>query len=160
MRGDPVVRMVVCPVCSGEFEAKRSTAVYCSAACRQRGHRAGGTDAVKAKRSDGPAVVVLGGPGFREAVIPRPSPPAGSVRSVAAVTERTLLDADRLDTVLGQQALALAMRLDLSAADTGSAVASLSKELRAVLAEALAGVKTRTSALDELRERRDRKRGA
>lgn len=72
-------------------------------------------------------------------------------------TKRELETAEVLDTVLGQQALALAQRI-LSPASTGASVASLSKELRTVMSEATAGVKVADDPLDELRARRDRKR--
>lgn len=71
----------------------------------------------------------------------------------------TLQDADRLDTVLGQQALALAAQI-VSPFQTGAGVASLSKELRAVMAEAMRGVAAAADPVDELRRRRDAKRAA
>jgi len=62
---------------------------------------------------------------------------------------RDLAAAGRLDTLPGQLALALAMRLT-APGTTASSVATLSKELRALMAEALAGTKPREGdALDE-----------
>jgi hypothetical protein len=67
--------------------------------------------------------------------------------------------AGRADTALGQQALALAERVN-NPRDTGSAIAALSKELRAVMVEALKGAEVAADPLDELRARRDRIRSA
>ncbi len=44
--------------------------------------------------------------------------------------------------------------------ETGAAVTSLVKELRATMTEALAGVDRAADSLDEIRARRDRKRSA
>lgn len=73
------------------------------------------------------------------------------------VTRRELEAAGVLDSVLGQQALALASRI-MSPMSTGASVASLSKELRVVMVEATAGVQAVGDPLDELRARRDAKR--
>ncbi len=70
---------------------------------------------------------------------------------------RELAAAGRLDTALGQQALALAVKLS-SPFDTGSAMAAVSRELRAVREEALRGAEQVADPLDELRLRRDAKR--
>ncbi len=125
---------LVCVVCQRPFQALRSTARYCDATCRQRAKRAGGVSPV--------------------AALPEPT---DAEPDLVAATRRELVRAKREDSVLGQQALALALRLSTGAADTGSAVASLSKELRAVMAEAMAGVPAAPDALDELMERRRRK---
>ncbi len=126
---------LVCVVCGRPFQALRSTARYCDATCRQRAKRAGGVSPVAAL----------------------PEPPTDAEPDLVAATRRELVRAKREDSVLGQQALALALRLSTGAADTGSAVASLSKELRAVMAEAMQGVPAAPDALDELMERRRRK---
>lgn len=75
------------------------------------------------------------------------------------MTARQLREAERFDTVLGQQALALARRIE-SPMETGASVASMSKEFRAVMVEALDGVNVAADPLDELRLRRDRRRSA
>lgn len=120
-------KTVVCAACATDFVGKNSRAKYCSDTCRKRGLR-GGTAPAKAK-------------------------PSGLV----AVTRRDLEQADRLETVLGQQAMGLAEKLS-SGRDTGSAMAALSKEFRAVLDAALDGAVVVSDGLDELAERRDRKR--
>jgi hypothetical protein len=63
---------------------------------------------------------------------------------------------DRFDTVLGQQAMVLANRIVIEV--SGSSMAALSKELRAVMVEALDGVSAAVNPLDELRARRDGRR--
>ena len=78
---------------------------------------------------------------------------------VVAATLATLRSAGRDETVAGAAALALAEILD-AGNQSGSAAAALVKELRATMDEALAGVRTTTSLVDELRARRDAKRGA
>ncbi len=70
---------------------------------------------------------------------------------------RELESAGRLETALGQQAIALAVKLS-SPFDTGSAMAAVSRELRAVREEALRGAEQVADPLDELRLRRDAKR--
>ncbi len=125
---------LVCVVCARPFQALRSTARYCDATCRQRAKRACGVSSV--------------------AALPEPTE---AEPDLVAATRRELLRAKREDSVLGQQALALALRLSTGAADTGSAVASLSKELRAVMAEAMAGVPAAPDLLDQLAARRVQK---
>lgn len=71
-------------------------------------------------------------------------------------TRAALEVAGRLDTWQGQAALALAKRIDSGA----STMAADVKQLQVTMAAALQGVKTGpVSALDELRARRDAKRG-
>jgi hypothetical protein len=123
-----------CAFCGNPFEAKRSTAKYCGSSCRSKAS--------------------TGAP--RPVQAPAPKPAAGRARLAKAVS-RDLEAAGRLDSVLGQQAVALAERIDLGATDTGSAIAALSKELRAVMEAALADAKGAADPLDELRARRERK---
>jgi hypothetical protein len=73
---------------------------------------------------------------------------------------RELEAAGRVETAEGAHALFLARRLASSTGDTAASVASLSKEYRAARLEALRGVQPARSGLDELRARRDAKRGA
>lgn len=122
----------ICAACGNGFAAKRSTAKYCSTTCRSRGHRAQG--------------------GATVTTLPTPPQPTGLV----AVTQRALEAADRLDTVLGQQALELAARI-VSPFSTGSSVATLSRELRTVMAEALKDVELVDDPVDQLAKRRQMK---
>lgn len=105
-----------CASCGTTFVAKRSTALYCSATCRQRAARerkaAADNTAAEAK-TDTPAE-------------------HGLVKAV----RKELAEADALDTVAGQLALQIARRI---ADPEGAGVSTLSKELRSLLAEATGG---------------------
>ena len=85
-----------------------------------------------------------------------PAPSPDDVPPLVAATRRELQAADRLDSVAGQQALKLAERM-YGLFDTGSAIAALSRELRAAMAEALKDAPRAGDSLDELAERRRRK---
>jgi hypothetical protein len=85
--------------------------------------------------------------------------PAGNIGSVEAAAIKTLTDAGRLNSVMGQAALVLARRLDATNIDTGSAVASVVKQLELALDTATAGANVAADPVDELRNRRDRKLG-
>ena len=126
-----------CAWCGEAFQAKRPTAKYCGGSCRAKASNA-------SKRAPRRAPVELP---------PAPAPADGGV--VAAVSAE-LEAADRAESFLGAQALALAARID-AGSDTGSAVAALSKELRAVMDAALADAPKAADKLDELSERRKRK---
>lgn len=124
-----------CAVCPAEFEAKRAVAKYCSERCRKRAQRRPG--------------------GVHREVVPiEQAKPADW--PIVEVTRRELEAAGRLDSVTGQQAMRLAERM-CGQFDTGSAIAAISKELRAVMAEALADAPKVADSLDELAERRRRK---
>lgn len=132
--------MRACQACGSSIEGRRSNVLFCSQTCKER---------VKKQRQRG---TVVGLPARSEAG-------DGESPLVASLVE-SLRAAERLETDEGQHALFLARRLVGASRDTGSAVASLSKEYRAARAEALAGAQVERSALDELRARRDAKRGA
>lgn len=109
--------------------------LYCNANCRNKAHAA---------RKANPA-----------AVSTLPVPPADT--TLADVVRRDLEAAERLATLPGQLALALATRI-ASPGTTASSVATLSKELRALMAEALAGTKPRDpDKLDEFTQRLQQK---
>jgi hypothetical protein len=82
--------------------------------------------------------------------------PASARPELVAAIEAELEAAGRLDTALGRQALRLAQRMH-SEFDTGSAIAALSRELRATMAEALKDATPVADPLDELAARRSRK---
>jgi hypothetical protein len=117
-----------CDSCGEPYEAKRQTSRFCSASCR-----------VAASRGR---------------VIELPSPNAESGSLAAAIREE-LEAVGRADSALGVAALALAARIDAKQ-DTGAGLASLSRELRATLAEATRGtVRSSVGAMrDELAARR------
>ena len=117
-----------CSRCGKTFEAKRSTAQYCSSSCRVRASQI---------RKSSAEVVNL----------PQKSvEPAG----LAATVEKQLRDAGKLDSYAGQQALFMARRLERSAMDTGAAVAALSKELDRLMTAVMADVEAEPDALDEV----------
>ena len=93
----------------------------------------------------------------KHGVSPMPAGPDRPASSLADVVRRQLEQADRLETIPGQLALELAQRL-VSSGTTASSLAQLSKELRALVAEALEGTKPREGdALDEFTQRLQQK---
>ncbi len=127
--------MRICESCGGPYEAVRATARFCSERCRKRAQRGHVIDLPIAADSGTPDTAL-------------------STRVAAELTH-----AGRLDTSLGQGALVLARRIE-EGRDTGTAVAALVRELRAVLADAVKGAQT-GSALDGYRdELAARRRGA
>jgi len=124
-----------CDACGVDYEAKTSRSKFCSAKCKQRSHRGGGEKNGAKRQNEAPQLA-----------------------SVAAATLLELQEAKRLHTPLGQAALALAHRLDLSHTDTGAGVASLAKQLQATLAAATADVAAeQADPVDEVRAARERK---
>ncbi len=122
-----------CDVCGDQFEAQRANARYCSGRCRKR-HQRGARK---------PAEVVE---------LPQ------RTGRVEATTHTALVEADRLDTPLGQTALGLARRLDDPDRETGQGLSSLAKQFQAMLEAATAGAFVEADPIDELRAARDRKR--
>jgi hypothetical protein len=122
---------VTCAACGNLFDAKRSTAKYCGATCRKR----------ESRKPDVAVVSTL--------PVPAPGPELPLVAAVRAELEAV----GRLETPAGQQALRLAERM-CSPYDTGQAMAAVSKELRAVMAEATKDAPKAADRLDELAERR------
>lgn len=121
--------LVTCAACGKPFETQYKIAKFCGATCRKRKQRRG-------------AVV--------EALPPPVQPESGSLADAVRVE---LQAAGRLDTALGRQAVLLAERAS-SPFDTGSAIAAVSRELRAVMAEALKDSSAVADPLDELAHRR------
>jgi len=124
--------MTTCVVCGAEFEAVRA-ARFCSDRCRKRAARGRPLDAAPA------------------------APVAFLEGAVTAATRDALAAAGRTLTPMGQAALVLARRLDTPGLDTGSALASITRQLGATLAEALKGARGDTAPgrlADELAARR------
>ena len=120
-----------CAVCPAEFEAKRSTAKYCSRKCSMRASR-----------------------------LPKPSrPPEVPGQALTAATLAELQAARRAGTAAGEAVLVLARRIDAGDRETGAALASLVREHRAALASALDDADLAADPVeDELRAARERKR--
>lgn len=122
-----------CQSCGGPYAAKRATARFCSERCRKRAQR-------------GHVIAVF------------PGTAGGTVGTVLVDAVRgELSGAGRLGTALGEVVLMLATRIE-AGQDTGSAVAALTREMRASLAEAVKGANAPRSSLasyrDELAARR------
>jgi hypothetical protein len=84
-------------------------------------------------------------------------PPRPGQGRLTAATASKLADLGRAGSAQGALAMHLAELLD---AGCGSQTAAISREYRAALADATKGVVGASSALDELRQRRARRRGA
>jgi|SRR5690242_14647900 hypothetical protein len=123
-----------CDACGKTYEAHRVTSKFCSPKCRIANHE-------KSKRPSAAlsAEPVDEGPVF-------------------AKSRAKLEAAGRLDTWEGAVALQLAARLDAQVREGGMGVAAIVREHRASMEEALKGASVAADPLDELRERRDRRR--
>jgi hypothetical protein len=75
-----------------------------------------------------------------------------------AATLAELDAAERTGTALGQTALLLARRLDAAGREPGMGMAALARQYEATLAAAVKGAARAVDPVDELRERRDRRR--
>ena len=120
-----------CEQCGEPFDAKRSTAKYCGPRCRQQ-----------ARRRSSPAEA--------EAVDPR-------LPRIVELTTKELTRLEKLDTVTGQQALALAHRM-CSTKDTASSIAAASRELDRLMLRLSSGAASQEDQLASARRRRDEKR--
>ena len=129
---------VTCVVCGGEFQAVRHQAKYCGGKCSKR-----------AQRGAGPTRMPTPAPNVEV-----DNPNVGLVSTV--INELTAID--RLNTSIGQAALRLATRMETSTVDTGSGLAAMTRELRAVMGQLMASGQAAMDPLDELKARRDHKR--
>ena len=123
-----------CAQCGRSYAAARPNSRFCGDTCRKRAQRSPKPTVAKPVKA---SVALAGGLG--------------------AVTARELEDAGRLDTVFGQAALVLARRIE-SPMETGSSIASMTKQLRETMVDALKGAAVAADPLDEIRARRDSKR--
>lgn len=122
---------VTCEQCGETFEAARRTRKYCGDRCRQQSRRSATEEEVAAVAPELPHVV--------------------------AMTQRELAKLGKADTVLGAQALTVAVRM-ASAKDTGSAIAALSRELDRLMLRLRSGAKEQEDEVTSARRRRDEKR--
>lgn len=137
--------MRMCDHCAGTMPAsKPRNAKYCSAKCQRAA-------ANQRRRDGGPALESVATPPAEV----QPAPPVDA-SPLAGIVRKELTAAGRLDTTLGQQALAIAEKMHTAG---GTALAALSKELRTVMAEATKGASAAMDPIDELKLRRDRKSG-
>lgn len=91
---------------------------------------------------------------------PEPEEPTRPAGGVFSATLNELTEKGRVHTPAAQNALALAVRIDNGADDSGSSIAALSKQHLAALAEALRDVDVEGDAIDELQARRSKRRAS
>ena len=128
-----------CDSCRTLYTAKSPLSRYCSSRCAKRAQRTG-----LSRSAAEPAVV---------AVVP------SGAGAVEAAVQGALEAAGRLSAPLGQVALVLARRLDAPGGESGSALASVAKQLTMTLATATSDAPPADDLLHELRIRHDRKLG-
>lgn len=131
--------MTDCQECGTPMPAATRRATYCGSACRARAHR---------KRANATAME-----GTRTvATTPTPPPPGAGVEA-ALLAELTLRNL--VDTTPGQQALALARRIDHGIQDSGAGIAAMSRQLEALRGRmSLENVPVSASAVTGFRQRR------
>jgi hypothetical protein len=138
-----------CDYCGAAYEAKRSTSRYCKPA-----HRVSMSQRGKPKASVTEAnVTELPTPKDT----PEEEPKSTELPPLVAAVALELANAERFNTSLGQQAFYLATRIATASFDTGSSIASMSRELREVMSRAMEGVAVADDPLDELKRRRELK---
>jgi hypothetical protein len=125
-----------CGHCGVKFVPVRSTQKFCSPRCRVATHRAA---AVKTP------------------TVPGKATPLAASHSKDGQLERStraeLEAGERVDTMLGQAALALAREID-AGRNSGSVVGGLVRELRNTMAAALVGAGKKDDPVDEFTSRR------
>lgn len=131
-----------CDACGSRFTPRSSRARFCSDKCRSKARYR--REVLKQPEAPKPAA--------------KPRRKAKDGGTLTAVTAE-LTAVGRLDSSAGQAAVALARRID-EGAESSSGLAALTREMRAAMAEALAHVEQAGDALDELRARREARRGA
>ncbi len=129
-----------CEHCGRAYIAKSSRSKFCKEAECVRSR-----DAARKRRGPGGEVVVA---------FPVPTPADEPCGPLEAAAREELMACDRADTFAGRLALGLARRMDAGSRDTGSSVSSLSKELRAAMADATKDAPRAADAIDELKARR------
>jgi hypothetical protein len=138
---------VECARCGKTFGAQRKTAQYCSVKCRTAATRARQRDAAPPPRREGAIVVAL------------PAKPA-EVSGFLAATESKLQAAGRLDTYQGLAAMFAARMLDSGVQDTMSSMATMLREYKASMKEALEGANKVDDPVDNLLARQATRRAA
>jgi hypothetical protein len=143
-----------CNVCGKTYTAKRATSQFCGTTCRVRHGRAQAakpaakikTPAAKTARSSPPR--------------DEPTPEQERAAAVGTVGFAVWTELDQLnqtESAMGVMALTLANRLDDGRFNTGSAAATLAKELRTILDAIKGRVAPTDSVVDELRRKREQR---
>jgi hypothetical protein len=144
-RGQVSEVTTTCAACGSSFSARSPRARFCrEPACRRQRERA----RKRAKRVGAPVE-----PEIVQPVAAAPRPAGG----VFAATLSALQQAGRVATPAAQIAIALSVRIDHGAEDTGSSLAALSREHRAALGQALEGAGRESSPLDEIKAQRQKR---
>lgn len=132
---------VECAFCGKTFSAKRATAQYCSSQHRVEAKRKRDRLGTPPPRREGAQVYA----------IPKV---ASSDTGFLAATEAQLTEAGRLETYQGLAAMFAARVLDSGVQDTMSSMATMLREYKASMREALEGVKTVDDPVENLLKRR------
>jgi ATP-dependent exoDNAse (exonuclease V) alpha subunit len=124
---------VTCEECGAAFSAKTRRAKFCKTSCRVAANRRPSkTGKAKEQGQAAGAVVEIG----KNAPAPPPAdPPKPTYDTLAEQVRESLTELKALDTISGMAALRIAQQLDRGG-DNGSAVATLTKELSRLRAEA------------------------
>lgn len=131
-------RVVACAECGTEFETRHPRAKYCpgKAACRKAASRRPTKKGKRETEPDAPA-----------------KPPAPTYDTLAEQVKASLTELEALETISGMAAVRVAQQIDRGG-DSGSAVATLSKELSRLVVEAKAEAQgKRKDDADEIMER-------
>lgn len=124
-----------CESCGNTFEARRSTARFCTATCRSRAARAARAAASVAELEAAAAA----------AQADQPAAGSPAEHDLVKAVRDELAAANALGTVAGQLALQVARRI---AEPDGSGISALSKELRSLLVEAKGAAPKPAPAVD------------
>lgn len=146
-----MIKKCAIATCPNTFQAIRPQAKYCGATCRKRAQRGTVVTRTESVTSSGksPDQAVT-------SIAPDVDPPNSSL---VMATRNELEAANVANTMLGQMALSIAAQM--SRGETAGGMASLSKELSRVSAEALrAAVPLVADPIDELARRREEKLAA
>lgn len=125
-----------CDECGNVYVAKRATSKFCEPACRVKWNRRPAAKAATAERRADPT----------SSPAPVAAPASGGLVSQVAAD---LAKAGVLDTIPGRAALALAYRVE-SPMETGSAAASMTRELSRLVEEARTLMPKQQDGIDEL----------
>ena len=127
-----------CQHCGTSFESKSSRAKFCGPKCRRKAFDG---------RQSGAVVAEIA------------AMPDSGVPPMVDTVRAALLAGGQESSVAGVNALHLAVRIDAQS-ENGSAMAAMSRQLQALVAEALKDATVAADPLDELARRRADRRGA
>lgn len=128
-----------CDSCGSLYQPLRKTSRYCSGRCRKRAQRSGVA---------------------RPAATAEPRTPRADPGNLHAAVLAELKEAQKDTTALGQACLALASRIDSGGAESGSAIAALTREFRASLDAALKVSAPAEDVFDEIARKRQERLAA